>query len=134
MTQNLFAISLLVPDYDEAIDFFCGKLGWHLAEDVDQGDKRWVRVHPRAAHTAEPRTGFILARAASAEQQAAIGNQFAGRVGLFLHTDDFYRDYNQMRDNGILFEEPPREEPYGIVAVWQDPFGNRWDLLELKSG
>ena len=133
MEHHLFAISLIVPDYDEAIAFFCGTLGWHLAEDIDQGHKRWVRVHPGPTDSEIPRTSIILARAAGDKQKAAVGAQFADRVGLFLQTDNFFRDYEEMRRKGIAFEETPRTETYGIVAVWRDPFGNRWDLLELKE-
>ncbi len=127
MKQALHAVSLVVPDYDAAISFYCHSLGWTLAEDVDQGRKRWVRILPPGAAVG----GLILARAEGERQQAAIGNQFGGRVGLFLCTDDFARDHAHMLDLGVHFEEPPRQESYGIVAVWQDPFGNRWDLLQL---
>ncbi len=129
MKQALHAVSLVVSDYDSAIDFYCGTLGWQLAEDVDQGHKRWVRILPPGSDGAS----LILARADTEEQRATIGNQFGGRVGLFLTTDDFARDHQHMCDQGVHFEEPPRHEPYGTVAVWRDPFGNRWDLLELKT-
>ncbi|MBT8156119.1 VOC family protein [Epibacterium ulvae] len=129
MKQALHAVSLVVSDYDRAIDFYCGTLGWQLAEDVDQGHKRWVRILPPGSDGGS----LILARADTETQRAAIGNQFGGRVGLFLTTDDFARDHQHMRDRGVQFEEAPRHEPYGTVAVWQDPFGNRWDLLELKT-
>ncbi len=127
--QTLHAVALIVPDYDQAIAFYCGKLSWNLAEDVDQGHKRWVRILPPGSSVG----GLILARATSPQQRAAIGAQFGGRVGLFLTTDDFQRDYLEMLSQGVIFEEQPRQEPYGTVAVWRDPFGNRWDLLELKS-
>lgn len=126
--QYFHAFSLLVPHYDTAIDFYCGKLGFQLAEDIDQGHKRWVRILPPGA----TQGGLILARADGNRQKLAIGNQFGGRVGLFLHTDDFARDHAAMQAQGVHFEETPRHEPYGIVAVWQDPFGNRWDLLQLS--
>lgn len=125
--QSLHSVSLVVPDYDAAIAFYCGTLGWQLAEDVDQGRKRWVRILPPGA----AQGSLILARAENAEQEAAIGNQFGGRVGLFLATDDFARDHAMMLEKGVAFEEEPRHEPYGTVAVWRDPFGNRWDLIQF---
>lgn len=125
--QSLHAVALIVPDYDEAIGFYCGKLGFVLAEDVDLGDKRWVRILPPGATTGS----LILARADSPDQQSAIGNQFGGRVGLFLTTDDFDRDHAAMLARGIHFEETPRSEPYGKVAVWRDPWGTRWDLIQF---
>ncbi|CUH88597.1 putative enzyme related to lactoylglutathione lyase [Phaeobacter sp. CECT 5382] len=131
MPQTLHAFSLVVSDYDTAIAFYCGTLNWQLAEDIDQGDKRWVRILPPGASTGASQASLILARAEGPHQQAAIGNQFGGRVGLFLTTDDFQRDYESMRLAGVHFEEPPRHEPYGTVAVWRDPFGNRWDLLQF---
>lgn len=125
--QTLHAISIVVPDYDAAIAFYCDILGFSLAEDVDQGRKRWVRVIPPGA----THGGLILARADNDRQRAAIGDQFGGRVGLFLSTDDFARDHANMLAKGVMFEEDPRSEPYGTVAVWQDPFGNRWDLVQF---
>jgi uncharacterized glyoxalase superfamily protein PhnB len=104
-------------------------LGFHLAEDIDQGHKRWVRIVPPGTSQGS----LILARASGDRQCGAIGNQFGGRVGLFLHTDDFARDHAAMMAKGVMFEETPRHEPYGTVAVWQDPFGNRWDLLQLSK-
>lgn len=127
--QALHAVALLVPDYDEAIGFYCDLLGWQLAEDIDQGHKRWVRILPPGA----TQGSLILAQASDASQTAFIGNQFGGRVGLFLTTDNFARDHARMLSLGVTFEELPRYEPYGTVAVWQDPFGNRWDLLELAA-
>lgn len=127
--QSLHAVSLIVPDYDAGIAFYCGKLGFTLAEDVVLGPKRWVRILPPGATSGS----LILARADGDRQRAAIGDQFGGRVGLFLATDDFRRDHAAMLAQGVLFEEDPRHEPYGTVAVWQDPFGNRWDLIEFKS-
>ena len=129
MPQALHAVSLVVPDYDVAIAFYCGKLGWQLAEDMDQGHKRWVRILPPGADQGS----LILAKAVGQRQEAIIGDQFGGRIGLFLTTDDFARDFAAMQRAGVTFEEAPRHEPYGIVAVWQDPFGNRWDLLQLRS-
>lgn len=124
--QFLHAVTLVVPDYDPAIEFYCGTLGWQLAEDVDQGRKRWVRILPPGASQGS----LILARADTAAQRSIIGNQFGGRVGLFLTTDDFARDHAAMVAAGVQFNEPPRHEPYGTVAVWQDPFGNHWDLIQ----
>ena len=118
----------MIPDYDAAIDFYCGVLGFQLIEDTDQGHKRWVRIMPPGASQGS----LILARATGDRQSAAIGNQFGGRVGLFLQTDNFTRDHAAMLAKGVQFEEAPRHEPYGTVAVWQDPFGNRWDLLQLS--
>ncbi|MFW8592725.1 VOC family protein [Cribrihabitans neustonicus] len=125
--QYLHAVSLVVPDYDAAISFYCGRLGWQLAEDIDQGRKRWVRILPPGAEHGS----LILARAEGAAQEAAIGHQFGGRVGLFLASDDFARDHAAMLAQGVEFEEDPRHEPYGTVAVWRDPFGNRWDLIQF---
>lgn len=113
-----------MPDYDAAIAFYVRVLGFRLVEDIDQGHKRWVTVEPPGGGTR-----FVLAQADGADQQAAIGNQAGGRVFLFLTTDDFFRDHAMMRAAGVQFEEAPRTEPYGTVAVWRDPFGNRWDLI-----
>jgi catechol 2,3-dioxygenase-like lactoylglutathione lyase family enzyme len=121
---RISAIALVVPDYAVAIDFYVGKLGFRLTEDIDQGRKRWVTVEPPGGG---PR--LVLARAEGAAQAAAIGNQAGGRVFLFLETDHFFRDYAAMQAAGVVFEEAPRDEPYGTVAVWRDPFGNRWDLI-----
>jgi catechol 2,3-dioxygenase-like lactoylglutathione lyase family enzyme len=127
--MRLSALSFLVPDYDAGIAFFCGALGFDLIEDIDLGgDKRWVKVQPKGAQT-----GFILARAVGADQIAAIGCQGGGRVWLFLETDDFDRDHGDLQVNGVVFEETPRDEPYGRVAVFADPFGNRWDLIQFDS-
>ncbi|APG47422.1 VOC family protein [Phaeobacter porticola] len=125
--QSLHAFTLVVADYDAAIDFYCGTLGWQLAEDLDQGHKRWVRILPPGASEGS----LVLAQASSDAQRRIIGNQFGGRVGLFLATDDFARDHATMLAAGVTFDEAPRHELYGIVAVWRDPFGNRWDLLQL---
>ena len=128
MVQRLFAVALVVPDYDEAISFYVGTLGFTLDQDEDLGGgKRWVRVSPPGAACGS----LLLARAVDASQRAAIGNQTGGRVGFFLETDDFERDYLALRDKGVAFEEAPRHEPYGSVAVWRDPFGNRWDLVQF---
>jgi catechol 2,3-dioxygenase-like lactoylglutathione lyase family enzyme len=124
---SLFAI--VVPDYDAALAFYAGTLGFEVRSDEDMGGgRRWVTVAPPGAETA-----ILLARATDAAQEAAIGAQTGGRVGFFLQTDDFDRDYSAMRAKGVVFEEPPRHEAYGIVAVWRDPFGNRWDLLQLRD-
>ena len=129
MARYLHAISLIVPDYDAALDFYVGKLGFDLREDTNLGDgKRWVVIAPDA----HSQTNILLAQAADNDQRAVIGNQFGGRIGLFLHTDNFAQDHATMLAQGVTFEEEPRHEPYGTVAVWRDPFGHRWDLLQLK--
>lgn len=131
MTQHIAQIALLVPDYDAAIEFYCSVLGFTLIEDrVLSETKRWVIVKPPAA--SEQAAALLLARAATPEQEDAIGAQAGGRVFLFLETDDFQRDYDRMVAAGVHFEEAPRHEAYGSVAVFQDPFGNRWDLIELR--
>ncbi|MDF3349078.1 MULTISPECIES: VOC family protein [Sulfitobacter] len=122
--MHLSAITLIVPDYDAGIAFYCGVMGFELTEDVDQGRKRWVRVTPPGGET-----GFVLARADGEAQRAAIGNQGAGRVWLFLKVKDFAAEFDRLTAAGVTFEEEPRHEPYGKVAVFRDPFGNRWDLL-----
>ncbi len=128
--RRLAQITLLVPDYDAAIAFFVGALGFELLEDTPLSEtKRWVRVAPRGAETA-----LLLAKAVGPEQVAAIGNQTGGRVGFFLDTDDFDRDHAAFLAKGVAFVEPPRVEPYGKVAVFKDPFGNRWDLVERRAG
>ena len=126
MTQSIGHIALLVRDYDEAIAFFTGALGFTLLEDTRQGDgKRWVLVAPSGGETA-----LLLAKAATREQTAAVGRQAGGRVFLFLNTDDFLRDYEAMRARGVVFHETPRTEPYGTVAVFEDLYGNKWDLIQ----
>ena len=126
MTQaRLGALALLVPDYDAAILFFVGVLGFRLTADIDQGRKRWVTVEPPGGGAS-----LVLARADGPQQRAAVGKQANDRVFLFLETDDFARDHARMTAAGVLFEEAPRVEPYGTVAVWRDPLGNRWDLIE----
>lgn len=121
------AVALVVPDYDAAIGFFVGVLGFRLTADIDQGRKRWVTVEPPGGGVQ-----LVLARADDARQRAAIGDQCGGRVFLFLETDDFARDHARLSAAGIVFEEPPRHESYGTVAVWRDPFGNRWDLIQRR--
>jgi catechol 2,3-dioxygenase-like lactoylglutathione lyase family enzyme len=129
MTQGigarLGALSIIVPDYDLGIAFYRDVLGFALVDDVDQGHKRWVTVVPPGGGAK-----IVLARAEDGDQRTAIGRQGGGRVWLFLHTDDFARDHGAMQAAGVVFEEPPRDEAYGRVAVWRDPFGNRWDLLQ----
>jgi predicted enzyme related to lactoylglutathione lyase len=122
--RGLFAVSLIVPDYDVAIRFFCDGLGWTLCEDIDQGSKRWVTVQAKGG------ARLVLARAEGTAQLAAIGAQGAGRVWLFLQSKDFDGDAARIIAAGGQFEEPPRDEPYGRVAVWRDPWGNRWDLIQ----
>ena len=130
MRQTLHAVTLVVPDYDDAITFFTKVLNFKLTQDIDLGDgKRWVRVTPPGSAGAS----LLLAKADGEKQAASIGHQTGGRVGFFLETDDFYRDYTAMCAVSVQFEEEPRHEPYGTVAVWTDPFGNRWDLIEFKS-
>ena len=126
--QRLSTLSILVPDYDAGIAFFVGQLGFNLIEDTDQGHKRWVKVAPKGAETA-----FLIAKATTPEQIAAIGNQGGGRVWLILETDNFERDHAAYVAAGVAFEEAPRHEPYGTVAVFADPFGNRWDLIEFSG-
>jgi len=129
MTQSIAIFTLVVPDYDDGIAFYVGKLGFELLEDTPRGpDKRWVRVAPPGAVTA-----ILLAKADGPQQAAAIGNQTGGRVGFFLHTDDFTRDYATMKAAGVVFKEAPRHEAYGSVVVFQDPWGNLWDLIEPKA-
>jgi catechol 2,3-dioxygenase-like lactoylglutathione lyase family enzyme len=124
--MRLSAVTFLVPDYDEAIAWFTQAMAFSLLEDTDLGGgKRWVRVAPPGGGPA-----LLLARAATPEQRAAIGQQGGGRVWLFLNTDDFHRDHQRMLAAGIRFREPPRVEAYGTVAVFEDPWGNAWDLIE----
>jgi catechol 2,3-dioxygenase-like lactoylglutathione lyase family enzyme len=130
MKQTILHAALVVRDYDEAIRFFCGKLHFGLVEDSYQTeqDKRWVLVAPPGSTG----TSILLARASTPEQEASIGRQTGGRVFLFLGTDDFWRDFNQMRSAGIKFVREPKEAAYGTVAVFEDLCGNLWDLVELK--
>lgn len=123
--MHLALIAILVPTYEDGLAFFVDQLGFEVIEDTDMGGgKRWVRVAPPGAQTQ-----FLLARAVD-DQRAYIGQQGGGRVWLFLHTDDFDRDHAAMSAAGVAFAEAPRQEPYGTVAVFTDPFGNRWDLIE----
>jgi len=129
MAQSLGYVALLVRDYDEALAFFTRALGFTVVEDTPLGDgKRWVLVRPANSKG----TSLLLARAATAEQESRIGNQTGGRVFLFLHTDDFGHDYQQMMAHGVKFRERPRQETYGTVAVFEDLYGNKWDLLQLN--
>ena len=122
-------VAVVVRDYDQAIAWFTGALGFRLVEDTALGDgKRWVVVAPGSGGA-----GLVLARAASPEQEARIGNQTGGRVAFFLHTDDFGREYARMAASGVTFLEEPRSEPYGQVAVFQDLYGNKWDLVEPRQ-
>ena len=126
MRRRLDLIALVVKDYDEAIDFYCNKLGFRLVEDtVQTPDKRWVVVSP-----GEESCNLLLAKAATDEQQRSVGNQTGGRVFLFLNTDNFERDYQKLIQEGIEFVRPPKNEPYGTVAVFKDLYGNLWDLIE----
>ena len=129
MPRRVAFLSLLVPEYDEALAFFVGVLGFDLREDTDMGGgKRWVRIAPPGAETE-----ILLARGVGAEQVAAIGNQGGGRVWLFLETEDFAGDHRRMHAAGVEFETEPRDEPYGRVVVFQDPWGNRWDLIRFAD-
>ncbi|MFF2186944.1 VOC family protein [Streptomyces sp. NPDC058155] len=123
---HIALVTLVVRDYDEAIAFYTGPLDFELVEDTDRGGgSRWVVVRPRGSGGA-----LLLARAADDTQRASVGAQTGGRVGFFLHTDDFARDHSRMTAAGVHFLEEPRHEPYGSVAVFEDLYGNRWDLLQ----
>lgn len=128
MNQSLGLVSLVVRDYDEALDFFVGKLGFLLVEDtyVPEQDKRWVVVKPKGSSGA----CLLLAQASTPEQRQAVGHQTGGRVFLFLYTDDFWRDYENYKARGVEFIRPPEEQPHGTVAVFQDLYGNAWDLMQ----
>lgn len=124
--MHIQAVTLVVPDYDEGIAFFVGKLGFYLIEDTPRGEgKRWVMVAPRGGETR-----LLLAEGRGERQRAAIGNQTGGRVGFFLETDDFDRDHAAFLARGVTFMEAARVEPYGKVAVFRDDFGNLWDLIQ----
>ncbi len=131
MIQSIVNISLVVNDYDEAIDFYTKKLNFNLIEDTYQPeqDKRWVVVSPPGSNG----TAILLAKASKEEQMSFIGNQTGGRVFLFLGTDDFWRDYNDMVAKGIEFVREPQEQDYGTVAVFKDLYGNLWDLLQFRE-
>lgn len=129
MSPHIGAFTLVVDDYDRAIAYYTGKLGFEVREDSPRADgKRWVLVAPPGAQTA-----ILLAQAANDSQKACIGNQTGGRVGYFLHTDDFARDHALFLARGVKFCESPRHEAYGSVAVFEDLYGNRWDLLEMRA-
>lgn len=132
MKQSIAHVALVVRDYDEAIDFYTRKLRFALVEDTYQPaqDKRWVVVAPPGGQG----TSLLLARATTLEQAAHIGRQTGGRVFLFLQTDDFWRDYREMKDRGIVFVRPPKQADYGTVAVFEDLYGNLWDLLAFAPG
>ena len=131
MKQSIGQIALVVRDYDEAIHFYVGTLGFTLVQDtyIPEQDKRWVIIAPPGSTESR----LLLARAASEEQSSRIGNQTGGRVFLFLFTDDFWRDFQSYKAKGIVFVREPKEESYGTVAVFQDLYGNLWDLLQPKS-
>lgn len=130
MKQRIAHIALVVEDYDDAIEFYTKKLDFTLLEDTRLSEeKRWVIVSPPGANECS----LLLAKAANEEQTASIGNQTGGRVFLFLFTDDFWRDYHRMVEKNVDFVRPPKEEAYGIVAVFKDLYGNQWDLLEPKE-
>jgi catechol 2,3-dioxygenase-like lactoylglutathione lyase family enzyme len=131
MKQSIIHIALVVRDYDEAIEFFCNKLHFTLVEDTYQPEqnKRWVIVAPPGSNG----TSILLARASTPEQEFSIGNQTGGRVFLFLNTDDFWRDYNEMASLGIKFIRTPKTETYGTVSVFEDLYGNLWDLIGPSS-
>jgi catechol 2,3-dioxygenase-like lactoylglutathione lyase family enzyme len=130
--QSIIHIALVVRDYDEALAFYIGKLGFTLVEDTEQPEqaKRWVVVAPPGGSGAT----LLLARAATPEQEAFIGNQAGGRVFLFLRTDDFWRDYHTLLAREVRFVREPKQAAYGTVAVFEDLYGNRWDLIEFATG
>ena len=131
MSQSLGQVAVVVRDYDEALSFYVGTLGFSLVEDsyVPEQDKRWVLVAPPGATESR----LLLARATNEEQAARIGNQTGGRVFLFLFTDDYWRDFHAYKAKGVVFVREPREEAYGTVAVFQDLYGNLWDLLQPRG-
>jgi catechol 2,3-dioxygenase-like lactoylglutathione lyase family enzyme len=130
MKQTIGQVALVVRDYDEAIDFYVGRLGFTLIEDTDipEQNKRWVVVAPPGSGGAR----LLLARAVGEEQSSRIGNQTGGRVFLFLYTDDFWRDFHNYQARGIVFVRDPKEESYGTVAVFKDLYGNLWDLVQPR--
>ncbi|GJL95826.1 MAG: hypothetical protein DHS20C05_22310 [Hyphococcus sp.] len=131
MKQSIVHVALVVRDYDEAINYYTKVLNFDLVEDTYQPeqDKRWVTVRPPGSTGAT----LLLAKASKPEQESFIGNQAGGRVFLFLNTDDFWRDYNAMVEKDVSFVRPPQEADYGTVAVFEDLYGNRWDLLQLND-
>jgi catechol 2,3-dioxygenase-like lactoylglutathione lyase family enzyme len=131
MKQSVGYVALVVRDYDEAIGFYVGTLGFTLVEDtrIEAQNKRWVLVAPPGSTECR----LLLARAVGEEQSSRVGNQTGGRVFLFLHTDDFWRDFESYKSKGVVFVREPKEESYGTVAVFRDLYGNLWDLLQLKQ-
>lgn len=131
MKQAIIHIALVVREYDEALAFYVDTMGFRLVEDtyIPAQDKRWVLVEPPGSSG----TQLLLARGMGEEQSSRIGNQTGGRVFLFLHTDDFWRDYHAYKEKGVTFIREPKEEPYGTVAVFEDLYGNLWDLVQLKD-
>ena len=131
MKQSIGLMALVVRDYDEALDFYVGTLGFSLIEDtyIPEQDKRWVVIEPPGSEKAR----LLLARAVNEEQSSRIGNQTGGRVFLFLYTDDFWRDYQAYQAKGVQFVREPKDESYGTVAVFKDLYGNLWDLVQAKS-
>ena len=131
MKQSIGEVALVVRDYDEALDFHVGTLGFTLVEDtyIPEQDKRWVVVAPPGSSESR----LLLARAVGEEQSSRIGNQTGGRVFLFLHTDDFWRDFRTYTAKGVVFAREPKEESYGTVAVFTDLYGNLWDLIQLRD-
>ena len=131
MKQSIGLMALVVRDYDEALDFYVGTLGFSLIEDtyIPEQDKRWVVIEPPGSEKAR----LLLARAVNEEQSSRIGNQTGGRVFLFLYTDDFWRDYHAYQAKGIQFVREPKDESYGTVAVFKDLYGNLWDLVQARS-
>jgi catechol 2,3-dioxygenase-like lactoylglutathione lyase family enzyme len=132
MQQSIGLVALVVRDYEEALAFFVGRLGFTLVEDRDVPEqaKRWVVVQPGGAAGG---ARLLLARASTPEQHAAVGNQTGGRVFMFLHTDDFWRDYARYQSAGVEFVREPAEQPYGTVAVFRDLYGNLWDLIQMHA-
>jgi len=130
MKQSIVHVAIVVKDYDEAIDFYVNKLKFNLVQDIYQPeqDKRWVVVAPAGSDG----VSLLLAKASKPEQHDFVGNQTGGRVFLFLNTDDFWRDYNRMVADNVQFVRPPQEQEYGTVAVFEDLYGNLWDLLQLN--
>jgi catechol 2,3-dioxygenase-like lactoylglutathione lyase family enzyme len=130
MTQEVGYVAVVVRDYDEALAYFINVLGFELIEDTPlDHQKRWVLIAPPGSQG----TCLLLTRAVTAEQASRVGDQTGGPVFLFLHTDNFWRDYHAMKGRGVNFQEVPREESYGTVAVFKDIYGNRWDLLQLNQ-
>lgn len=131
MKQTLGLVALVVREYDEALAFYVGVLGFRLVEDtyIPQQEKRWIVIAPSGSTGSQ----ILLARAVGEEQSSRIGNQTGGRVFLFLDTDDFWRDYRAYQAKGVVFVREPKEEPYGTVAVFKDVYGNQWDLVQRKQ-